>query len=240
MAEIKSFTRETLDDAKSIVERVFSKDACAILDTALNNPALKEVPNADAGFVAYIDGKPVAFDATILRKMYYRQTPFWGMVGSTVGVLPEARKEMVAFELMKMSTEQRFGSKIFFGNSANKNGMRINKAFGMKNLAPQSCAEKRIAVIRRVGFFFYLIKTKLFKWKFSIGDVNGYANNRETAIKIGVYTVKRLFKFTSELFDGLWTKYLSTNCGLVCSRTAEELNWLFGDRLSNRRCVLAG
>ena len=40
--------------------------------------------------------------------------------------------------------------------------------------------------------------------------------------------------------DGFWRRYIQRNRGLVCSRTKEELQWIFGDNMRNGNvCMLS-
>lgn len=237
---IKPFTVATLNDAKYVVRNVFSKSACNKLETIIRNPALEEVPGSDCGEVLYVGGKPAGFNAAILRKMYYKNVPFWGVVGSTLCLLPEARKEMACVDLLKKIVAPRFGSKMFFGNSANKRGLRITRAFGVDGKVPATTAQKRIAVLRPFRFAMYLLRSRLLK-------INGYAacphksiNGASCVVDITGFRVKVLAEFSDEVFDKFWKEYLTTNQGYVCSRTARELRWMWGERLKAGRIFVAG
>jgi hypothetical protein len=43
-----------------------------------------------------------------------------------------------------------------------------------------------------------------------------------------------------KLFDDFWHRYCETNEGLVSSRSAEELEWIFNDRLASGEIVILG
>ena len=234
--EILPFVADRLEDAKAVVTNVFGASVCRILDQVLSNPLLRKIDNANAGEVVYVNGRPEGFNAVVLRKLFLGKQQMFGSIGSTLGLTDVARKEMVAFDLLAKVVKPRLGSVIFFGNSANKDGMRINRALGMTGQAPKSCAEKKIAVLRPLRFAWYLVRSKVFRGK-------GYS----VCHKINVRIDKQLtingctFRFASSFFvgefDEFWNDYVKHNDGLVCSRTGEELDWIFGYRLSTGRAV---
>lgn len=238
MVSFKPFTHETLEDAKKVVRQVFGKGACSILDKALRNPALDEVAAPDAGEVVYSDNFPVGFNAAILRKVYLGQDYFWGIVGSTIAILPEARKDLVVFDLMKKIVQPRFGSLLFFGNSANRAGMRINKAFGMQASGPKSCGCMRVAVIRVVSFALYMLRTKLLKWKPQMEK--SVIKRRFPSLLVRGFEIQRFKAFDQRLFDDFWMQYIQKNEGLVLSRSIAELKWMFGDEVASGTAVLCG
>ena len=240
MIAFKPFRKVTLDDAKYVVRNVFGENACKGLETMILNPALEEVPGSDCGEVLYIDGKPAGFNAAILRKMYYKNVPFWGIAGSTLCLLPEARKEMACVDLMKKIVAPRFGSKMFFGNSANKKGLRITRAFGVDGEVPVTTAQKRIAVLRPFRFAMYLLKSRLLK-------ISGYSacppkpiSATSCVVDLAGFKVKVFDESFDDVVDGFWKEYLSTNRGYVCSRTAKVLRWMLGNRLKTGRIFAVG
>lgn len=237
---IKPFTVATLNDAKYVVRNVFSKSACNKLETIIRNPALEEVPGSDCGEVLYVGGKPAGFNAAILRKMYYKNVPFWGVVGSTLCLLPEARKEMACVDLLKKIVAPRFGSKMFFGNSANKRGLRITRAFGVDGKVPATTAQKRIAIIRPIRFAIYLFKSKLFKKDGYGARTVGKAKTVVRDFYISDYRIRRIYDFSDCEFNGFWSEYVACNQGYVCSRSAKELKWLWQERVLSDKALIVG
>lgn len=238
--ELKPFTNATLDDAKYVVRSVFGENACNKLETIIRNPALEEVPGSDCGEVLYIDGKPAGFNAAVLRKVYYKNIPFWGISGSTLCLLPEARKEMACVDLMKKIVAPRFGSKMFFGNSANKKGLRITHAFGIDGRVPDTTAHKRIAVVRPFLFALYLLRSKVLKIREYSPSRRAIDYGKAKEIKISGFCVKVIESCSDGVFDSFWADYLATNKGYVCSRSTNELKWLWQERLVAGRILAAG
>lgn len=226
LIRIVPFTADLKTDAVAVVRQIFGHSTSRIINCALENPILKHLEKADAGEIAYADsGEPIAFDAAILRTVCYKGQKYLAVVGSTLGVLAEYRRTLVVYDLLKKIAGPRFGSVMFFGNSANKDGARINRAFGMTGNAPSSCAIKRIAVVRPLHFMLYLIRSKVFK-------MAGYSDAplppfKSFVTKINGIAVSRLHHINTVEFDRFWDSYRKRSKGFVCSRTAEELNWLF-------------
>ena len=240
MIAFKPFTKVTLDDAKYVVRNVFGENACNKLETMILNPALEEVPGSDCGEVLYIDGKPAGFNAAILRKMYYKDVSFWGISGSTLCLLPEARKEMACVDLLKKIVAPRFGSKMFFGNSANKRGLKVTRAFGIDGETPITTAQKRIVVIRPIQFAIYLFNSKLLK---KAGCRARTVNKAKLAIRdiyISGYGIRRIEDFSDYEFNGFWSEYVEGNQGYVCSRSAKELKWLWRERVLTDKALIVG
>lgn len=235
---IKRFTNDNLGAAEEVVSSVFGKETCSILHHALKNPILDELDSPDAGVVLYLDGSPVGFDATIVRKMYFGQQPFFGTVGSTICLKSDERRSLVAIDLMVEAIRQRHGSLLFFGNSANKSGMRLNRAFGMKSSAPESCAHKRIAVIRKIRFLVYLIRTRVFK-RIPF-PIQRHISDRIISYEKRGKVYRRITELNQAEIDRFWCKYLATNKGLVSSRSYKEIDWLFGPGLRNRSVIIVG
>ena len=238
--DFRPFTVETLDDAKSVVRQVFGDGACRKLEVILGNPALQEVPGADSGEILYMGGRPVGFDAGVLRKMYCGKRAFWGVTGSTLCLLPEARKEMACFDLMKKIVAPRFGSEVFFGNTANKMGLRITRAFGIDGEVPSTTAQKRIAVLRPALFAMYLVRSRFLKMAGYPACPPEAREPSTISLDVSGFKVVEIGEFTDNVFNRFWEEYISCNRGYVCSRSAKELRWIWGDRQNAGRAFVAG
>lgn len=229
MIEFKGFSKETFADALAVARKVFGSGIETLLDKILSNPYNQSTGCSDAGEIAYLDGMPVGFNATIPRYIYKGKDPVVGVVGSTLALLPEARKGLVIYDLMQRTTAQKQNAFMLFGNSANKDGMRINKAFGFKGIGPNSCACKRVAVVRWIPFICYIILSKIFKRKINArGGVIKRSVGHAYRVRRENLEIIRIQDFDEKTFSLFWNEYLQHNSGYVCSRTPEELQWMFG------------
>lgn len=219
--EFKKFTEENYPDACKIIEQVFSRGAVRIIDLGLKNPAKDLVAEAGNGEVVYEDGEPVGFHAAFPRRMYYKQTPFVYISGSTIGVLKTAKTPFLAIQILKKTQMvPRAGSLLFVGNTINKNRMNLNKILRSKYKGPQQCAEKRLMRVGLIKFYRYMLETKILKRK-STTTWRGAATCIDAA-----------------RMDDFWARYLKTNRGVTASRTSQELDWLFGERLEKGRAAI--
>lgn len=208
--EFKPFNETTLDDAKSVVGAAFSPVVYQLLEKILANPLRRELGNGSAGDIAYQNGKPVAFQAAIVRRLYIGKNPIIGVVGSTLGALPETSPVML-MQLMKRTIASRDGSVLFFANTANATSMKMNRLLGVKGMGPRTCEQIRFASI--VSF-----------------PVLRNLCPRSSAVKLD--------KIDKEQFDIFWTKYLNDNKGVVASRSSAELEWMFGDNVAKGTDVI--
>lgn len=221
-ADIRPFRQDSLSDAVTATHLAYSGDCTAFLSKMLENPLLRQT-NMSVGDIAYQDGKPVGFQAAIPRKLWLGNREVLGVVGSTLGMWSQA-SPVLLFNLMKATIAPRGGSELFFGNTANPKSMKMNRLLGVKGAGPCSCEMTRFAVIHVFSFLSVLFRDKVPLLRLPcIG--------RRCALK-------RLPSIERETFDCFWEKYKKGACGLVSSRTARELNWLFGDRVRNGQSVL--
>lgn len=210
--EIKAFDETTLADAKKVVSEMFSPAACPLLDKMLANPLRKELGVSAAGEIAYQDGEPVAFQGAILRRLFAGQEPIIGVVGSTLCSKPET-SPVLLMNLMKATIKPRGGSELFFANTANPASMKMNRMLGIKGVGPETCARIR----------------------FDLTWAHPYLKSLCPRPRS-----KRVTSVDAETFNTFWGRYLAGNRGLVSSRTAEDLNWMFGDGLSSGETVAFG
>ena len=165
-----------------------------------------------AGDIAYENDIPVGFQAAILRRLYRRSRPILGIVGGMLA-MKEKASPVLLMTLMKASIAPRDGSIFFFANTANETSMKMNRMLGVREMGPGTCERIRFAPV------FWL---RGVKWMLPEPHA------------------RRLMSFTPEVFDAFWEHYLASNKGLVSSRSATELAWVFGDRLSSGEVVLLG
>ena len=236
MEDIRPFDKTTLDDALSIVSERFSESACKQVRKLLSNPMLKTCP--DTGDVAYEDGRPVVFQAAVPRRGYLRNKPFLGIAGGLLaskhGVSPVS-----VFGLMEKTNAPRHGSVIVFGNTAIPVSIKLNRILGIDGLGCPSCGIVRFAVLKWGRFLDFCLHGCLPSFLVHIVDWIGVLVRPLFFRRTRSRTVgSRFMAFERKLFDLFWSDYLEKNDGVVLSRTAEELKWMFEDDLVSGRNLL--
>ena len=235
ITDIKGFDETTLCDANQVVADMFSVSSCVLLDKILANPMRVELQALSSGDIAYQDGIPVAFQAAIVRKMYFRQTPFIGVVGSTLCSKPQT-SPVLLMQLMKRTIAPRYGSKLFFANTAIPKSAKMNKILGVKGVGPETNQVVRFSVLRWGGFLNVLMKNHLPSFCVAILDLITKIFWRKPKIKT------RLRCSVDTKFDGaydlFWNRYLEKNNGIAVSRSRDELNWMFGSDIERGRAKL--
>lgn len=234
---LRPFTGDSKEDAFAVVRKLYHGHECAMLEKYLRNP-LREY-ECSVGDIAYYAGKPVGFQAAILRRLYFRQRPILGVVG---GMLAMESGEsgggpVLLMNLLKATMGLRGGRLIYFANTANVASMKMNRLLGVKGRGPASCEQNRFAVIHPLVFAWYLFRRKVLKRKVA----DSYPCQLEFAdfaMERGAFRIKRLCDLDAKKFDSFWKRYLRQNEGLVVSRTPQELEWIFGERLSSGKLVL--
>lgn len=237
MIEVHSLTDETRSDAAAVVLDRFPKGALAVLDKIMRNPA--RGVHAGAGAIVYDDNRPVCFEAMILRRLYWGAQFIWGCVGGMTcikrGAAPEALIDLK--RAIRTPTEW---NRISFANSQNAESAYITRKNKHRVEGPESCTRYLWRAVRPLACLAYFLRRKVLKaampaWKgFSTLGSAGF----ET--KCGGLTIRRVMEVKPEFYDVLMKRYLETNKGLVCSRTAEEIEWIFGDRIRNGQIVVLG
>lgn len=234
----KPLTEDSLKDAKGLVCERFGKGAIALLEHSMQNPMRKYC--ADAGDVVYDDdGTPICFQASMLRQVYFGQTEARGSVGGMTCLKVGGPVEAM-IEIRAASNKSRGGSVWGFGNSLNEHSAAITRKLKTRHAGPESCSRYLWRAIRPIECGLYFVRRKLLKgsmpkWK-SFSTLKSLSWMEE----LGGMKIKRISQPGQDFFDVLMARYLRTNEGLVCSRTAEEINWIFGDRMRNGEVVVLG
>lgn len=237
MIDVKPLIDETLPDAEQVVRARFPASAMDVLRMEMRNPMRKVC--AEAGDIAYDNGRPVCFQACILRRLYLKQEEIVGKVGGMTCIREDADVSAL-IDVRAAACQVRAGSRMGFGNSQNRESARI--AHRAKNTVegPESCTRYQWRAVRPLECLVYFVRRKLLKaevpsWKdFSTLGSAGF----ET--KCGGLTIQRIMEVKPDFYDVLMKRYLETNKGLVCSRTAEEIEWIFGERIRRGETVVLG
>ena len=236
MEDIRPFDKTTLDDALSIVSDRFSESACQQVRKLLGNPMLKTCP--DTGDVAYEDGRPVVFQAAVPRRGYLLDKSFLGIAGGLL-VSKRGASPVSVFSLMEKTNAPRHGSVVVFGNTAIPVSIKLNRLLGINGLGCPSCGVVRFAVLRWGRFLDFCLHGRLPSFLVHIVDWLGVLVRPLFFRRTRSRTVgSRFMVFDRKLFDSFWSDYLKKNDGVVLSRTAEELDWMFGDDLTSERNLL--
>ncbi|MBQ6008354.1 MAG: hypothetical protein IJL17_07440 [Kiritimatiellae bacterium] len=239
MTGLKPYTEETFADACEASFSRFGDSVRSQMERVLQNPLRHQC--AEAGDVAYEKGKPVGFQAAILRKLYMGQQPFLGVVGGLLA-MKEGASPVLLLQLMKKTRAPRGGSKLFFANTSNPQSMKLNQALGVKGKGPDSCACVRWRPIHWGNFAKLCLHGRLPSFMRVFGNFLGRAFNLFFLRKVRSTTTQavRLTTLDVTVLDDFWQRYLDKNTGLVSSRTAEELSWLYDKGLKNGQYVFLG
>lgn len=236
MEDIRVFNDENLDDALDVVRSRFNESACRQVRKLLSNPIRRICP--DVGDIAYEEGKPVVFQAAVPRRGYVHDKPFLGIAGGLLASKCGASPVSV-IGLMEKTITPRHGSVIVFGNTAIPVSMKLNRMLGVDGMGCPSCGTVKFAVLRWGGFIKFLLHGRLPSFLVHILNCIGVLMRplffrRQRSKTIGA----RLNVFDQKRFDAFWSDYLKNNDGVVLSRTAEELEWMFGEDVDTGRNLL--
>lgn len=236
MEDIRCLDERTLNDALSVVCSRFNESACQQVRKLLGNP-MRRICH-EVGDIAYESGNPVVFQAAIPRQGYVRDKAFLGIAG---GLLVSKRGASPAsvLSLMQKTNAPRHGSVVVFGNTAIPVSIKLNRMLGVDGLGCPSCGIVRFAVLRWGLFLDFLLHGRLPSFLVRFADwlgvlIQPFFFRRDRSHTVGC----RLDAFDSERFDGFWSDYLKKNDGVVLSRTAEELGWMFGEDVDTGRNLL--
>lgn len=234
-----SFTEATMADAESVVRAAFDETAVPLLGKILANPLRSELPAGETGDLVYFNGLPVGFEALLPRRLYLGKRPLLGMAGSTMGLKPGV-SPLALLSLMKRNLTPRHGSVIWFANTANVTSVKMNRKLGVKGKGPATWETAVYAVIHPLRFLWMAIRRKVLKRASSKLIEQAIPVCEEMVFRDKEFEVRRLSEISPKMFDDFWTRFLETNTGLVSSRTADELGWMFGETIASGRDVLLG
>ena len=237
MVDIRVFNEQTLDDALDVVRNRFSESACQQVRKLLGNPMRQVCP--EVGDIAYEEGRPVAFQAAIPRRVYVQDKSFLGIAG---GFLATKRGTSPAswIGLMERTIAARHGSVVNFGNTAIPVTVKLNQMLGgVDGMGCPSCGIVRFVVLSWGRFADFCLHGRLPSCLVHLVDWFGVLLRPFFFRRVRSKTVgARIEVIDPRIFDQFWADYLKMNDGIVLSRTAEELEWMFGDGLASGRNIL--
>jgi len=209
MIEYLSFTEKTQAIVRRLTDVAFLPESAALVAKLLANPLRRIDP--DAGDLAVENGVTISFQAAIARKVVFEGRKIPAMTGGMLSSVPGTDPTII-FEIVEKSTLPRAGSVFYFGNTACKAALRLNKLRGISGVGPDSCAAQRLQPIHWMRFAWYMFLHKVFHRPNLGGKEKRYQGG--------------------EKFDGLdefWQRYVKNVTGLCSSRTLPELRWAFGE-----------
>lgn len=220
----KPYTEATAADFRSLFADRFDADA-SILDVFLANPA--RAVRSESGSVAYDErGEVVGVLGVLPRVLCWRQTRMLAANAVAMAVRKDADRSF--FTGFIRDAVLAADADILFGNTAIPGSRRrLRDAVGTVD-GPPSCAAIRERVLHgRLG---RLLRSLRGRPSMPDGDVRVMAS--------GDLELSRERAIDAPAFDGFWTRYLETNRGLVSSRTAAELAWVFARGVANGETVI--
>lgn len=233
--EVKPLTEATAEDFKSVVARRFSPGSIRLIDYILTNPLRSEC--ASCGDIVYEDGRPVCIQAAILRKMYYGQKPFLGVVGGFLARLPDASPETL-LQVISRTISSRGGSSLFFANTAVKTTVKLFGLLKVKKNGGPTWMRMRVRTFRPLTRWYMMqceLHPRLPKLKFASEPISA----EDVAVsQSGRLSVCRRMSFDEQGFGDFWTRYLKENQGVVSSRDPVTLKWIFEQQLNNGRALM--
>lgn len=234
-------TPDNLNDAKEVIRNRFDESCCDLLEKELRNPALKLYP--ESGEIVYgDDGKPIAFQANIPRRIFLGQKEFVGMVGGLTCLKKNSPPE--AFIDLRAASNYHFKNGIMIFSNTSCKEMAATHARLLKKKNTLACnsipsyARLRIGLIHPLRMAFNIIQNKIMRnvrrgfLTFTTLDSKDFSVMRKTV------TFERYMTFPEDFFDRLMKAYLRKNKGLLCSRSAEELRWVFQETVSSGQSIL--
>ena len=237
--EIKRFDESTLDDAMSVVREAFSEKSCAITKKILRNPIRKICP--DSGSIGYRNGQPVAFQAAMLRRLYLRDQEIFAIVGGQTSKLKKKCPFSLLLETIAEAEKARNSSLIGFGNTSCVQSGGIAIANG-SHVGPISASMERWGVVNLVRCALYVIRRKVLRLpvhKCGKYLLDGCRDN-DWETRSGDIVARRIYNIETSFFDCLMDRYVKVNKGIASSRRADEVEWMFGERIYDGRALVVG
>ena len=234
----KLFTQDTLADVQQLVAARFGEGGCKMAKHLLKNPLLMDGGGA-AGDIAYRDGRPVCFMATMVRRAYLGHETLLCSVGGMFCKAERGCPLPAMIEVMERMGGDHYGCSYGFGNTSSPTAWGVNKEIGGV-LGPATWLRSRFRVIHPIGLALGGFRRKILRqlppvWKREdVAEVDGVVLFKSGD---GVEVI-RLKGIEAQDFDAFWEKYLLGNKGFVISRTSAELEWVFGERIREGRCLV--
>lgn len=213
----RPYTEETAADFRQLFLTRFQGGNESIPRTILDNPARKA--DYDAGSIAYDERNTVvAIHGLLPRVVYCGSKPLKATSGVALAVRKDANRDF--FTGFLRDSIEVSGADVFLANTAVP-GSRKRGAAALDMLdGPESCSIIRERDLMAGKGVFARVMRKL-----------------RTKLGIGCYMPSDC-SIDEAAFDGFWRRYLEGHQGLVTSRTAVELKWVFDAGLKTGEVIL--
>lgn len=232
--EYTTYTEKTLEPVLALVRERFAESNVPIVQRILENPLRAERPAA--GEVVLVGGKAVCFCAMIARRAWLGSKTYEVSTGaffskSEAGCPPEYLLDV--FELVKSGGDK---SDITLANTCIYRVAALARQCGSTS-GPASWETVRYAILKPLLF------TSLVAWRKLLRRPQPSAPHYclpppdKFFAKCGELEVRHDEALDLPALDVFWQTYLSTNRGLVFSRTSAELKWLFETDIAKRETV---
>lgn len=220
----KPYTEATAADFRGLFADRFDADA-SILDEVLANPARADRP--ETGLIAYGErGEVVGVMGMMPRVVYWRQTRQMAAAAVAMAVRKDADRSFFT-DFIRDAVVATKADIMVANTTIPGSRKRFREAIGISD-GPASCAAIRERVLHgRLGRLLRALRGRR-----SLPD----GNVRIMASEGVEFARERTID--APAFDRFWTRYLETNRGLVSSRTAAELGWIFARGLASGETVL--
>jgi len=230
---VRPYDEGTAADFRQLFKDRFPGVDSGLLDVVLANPARKW--HSSCGAIAYSeDGQVIAIQGLIPRVAF--QGSHRILVASAVAMAVKKDVDRSFFTGFLSETIRGSGSDLFLANTTIPGSRkRLNAAVGVVD-GPLSCAEIRERNVRGSGFV-----ARAFRKVLAKAGLSGSRNLPtvdEPVFARGDLTLTRECEIADRNFNDFWEHYLKDNAGLVSSRTAEELRWMFARGLVQGEVVL--
>lgn len=237
MIDVKPLIDETLPDAEQVVRARFAESTIDILHKVMRNPMRRVC--AEAGDIAYEDGRPVCFQACILRRLYLGQEEFIGKAGGMTSSV-EGASEAAFIDVRLAANKVRMGSRMGFGNSCNQLSASLVPKSKKMHAGSESCSRYLWRAIRPVECALYFIRRKLLKGNLPQWRDYSTLGSADWRVERRGLSVRRVMGVEKGFYDVLTEQQRACNRGVFCSRTAEEIDWIFGERIRSGEAVVLG
>lgn len=233
--DFKPLCEATKNDAVNLIRQRFGESALSILDKFMAAPARSY--NAPAGYIGYRDGNAVCLQAEMPRRLFMSAKECLGVVGGMTCKVLKGCPFSVLIETMDLAANIYPNHSIAFTNSCCRNATGINEAAeGIRG--PESCTRYLWRAVRPLECAVYFARRKLLRMPVPSWSAFSTLGSADFQLDVGAYRVQRSLDISPVFFDVLMSEYLKTNNGLVCSRSAAEIEWIFGERMRNGTCTL--
>lgn len=234
--EVKELTVHNRADAEFVIRSRFPAGAVYVLDKVMRNPIRDE--HAGFGDILYVGGKPVAFRAALRRKIYIQSTKMLARVRGLTCRLPNSPKDSIQ-RLIEAQKQNPRGCSLAISNTQcvpTEKRAVMNGA----TLGPATCKRFIWRPVRPLGCLVYFLRRRLLGLTPRKCPLIRNLESDVFSEESSGLQIRRLTSCDMAFFDELMSRYLASNEGVVSSRSAEEIEWIYGDKIRTGAVVVLG